>query len=193
MRTSTILVTPAALEPVTVQEAMGHCRVSDTADEDYIASLIQAVRTQVEMLTGRALAAETRKLLCADWPETTYSIDLDRSPASSITTIDYLPDGYGAAVTVDASNYFLAEGEPSRVIFKDSYSFPALAIRPDAVRVTYSTTPSTIPHGLRQAMLLQIAHLYDVRASVNIGNIVTEVPHAFRALLEMHRIGGFVA
>lgn len=189
-KTSHLLVTAATSEPITVQEAMEHCRVTDSAESVYLTGLISVVRSYVEMQTGRALAAETRKLLSDEWAE---SLDLDRSPAAAVSSIAYWPDGYGAAVTVDSSNYILADGEPSRVIFKSTFSFPALAVRPDALSITYTTAPTTIPLGMKWAMLLMIAHLYDQRAPLNIGNIVNELPFSLSALLASHRIGGWIA
>lgn len=51
------VISPATTEPVTVEEAKQHLRVTHSADDDLIARLISSAREVIEMQTGIALAA----------------------------------------------------------------------------------------------------------------------------------------
>jgi uncharacterized phiE125 gp8 family phage protein len=187
---SSLLLIPATSEPITVQEAMAHCRVDELSEEAYFMGLISTVRSYVEGQTGRALAGETRLLVSDSWAS---SFALDRTPTATISSIKYQPSDESAEVTVSATDYFLAAGEPSKLLFKTSFAWPGLAARPDAVQITYTTAPSFIHPGLRASMLLMVAWLYEQRTPVSVGSTAIELPFHFRALLDSHRIGGFVA
>jgi uncharacterized phiE125 gp8 family phage protein len=60
--------------------------------------------------------------------------------------------------------------------------------RADAVTIEftagYGAAASAVPAEIKQAMYLMIGHWYENRESVNVGNIVNELPFAAQALLE---------
>lgn len=190
LRTSYSVSAAATIEPITAEEAMEHCRVTDTNEVNYIESLISMARQFVEMQTGRALSNETRKMFANEWAD---SFALDRTPAAEITSLQYWPSGYGSQETVASSNYMLSADTPSKLVFKDTYEFPGLADRPDAICVTYKASATALSLGLRHCVLLLVSHLYDQRAPLNIGNIVNELPYSLKAMIDMHRIGGSIA
>lgn len=51
------------------------------------------------------------------------------------------------------------------------------------------TSPPTIPDDVKTAILMLMAHLFDNREAINVGNIVTQVPLGYEALLWPYRIG----
>lgn len=199
------------LEPVTLAEAQAFLRVDDTDSEtDLINALIVAARESVENFTGRALLSQTWKLTMDAWPEPTLyralgvrcddsrTITLERSPLASVTDVKYYPASGAAQATLDAATYYhvLTGPTPGVIVLKSDQSWPDLYDRPDAVEVTFVagvSTAAAVPKLLRQAVLLQIAHLYENRTPINIGNIVNELPYSLKAMLESHRVGGWVA
>jgi len=83
------LLTPATDEPVSLAEAKAHLRVTHSADDALIGSLIAAARETVELNTGRALAQAGYQW----WPE--------RELWPSCETPDYLPLQPGIVTSLD--------------------------------------------------------------------------------------------
>lgn len=181
------LVTAATGEPVSAADAMAHARVDDSSESTYVSGLVSAARAHCEMMTGRGLSNEVRKLYAGDWSQ---CYDLDRTPIASITSVTYLPEDYSAAVTVDTGEYLLCAGEPDRVVFKNTFTFPALADRPDAVTIQYQVGASILPPLLLAAIKMIVADLYDLRTESITGTIISKNPRV-QQILESHRIGGF--
>jgi uncharacterized phiE125 gp8 family phage protein len=160
-------VAPTA-EPVTRTEAKLHLRVTTTADDTLIDSLIQASREYVELYTRRAFVQRTYR---ADVEYFSDEIQLPYAPIASITHVKY----YTAAspqvlTTLDAVNYALTRD----VIMRSNVGvWPAVYPRPDAVQITYvagyasTSSPvnaaSGVPAAIKAAIHLTIADLYENR------------------------------
>jgi uncharacterized phiE125 gp8 family phage protein len=178
-------------EPVTVQEAMEHCRVTEATEETYLAGLISAAREFIEGQTGLCLVAQTRMLVANAWAS---GFNLSRTPAATVSSVKYLPDGGGAETTLASANYHLdLYSQPSRIQFSDDFSEPDLEEWNDAIRITYTAAPYSEISQAKAALLLLVHYLYDNRMPVNVGNIVNELPHHYKAFIDSLRIGGFVA
>ncbi len=65
---SALLLTPPALEPVSLVDAKRFLRVEHVDDDDVIAALIAAARVHVEGKTRRALIDQTWRLVRDVWP-----------------------------------------------------------------------------------------------------------------------------
>ena len=66
---ASLLLTPPALEPLTLDEAKAYLRVDTAADDDLIAALIAGARIHVEAQTRRALITQSWRLVLDAWPE----------------------------------------------------------------------------------------------------------------------------
>jgi uncharacterized phiE125 gp8 family phage protein len=66
---SSILLTPPAVEPLTLDEAKAYLRVEHNDEDESIAALITAARLQVEAQTRRALITQCWRLSLDAWPE----------------------------------------------------------------------------------------------------------------------------
>jgi uncharacterized phiE125 gp8 family phage protein len=203
-------VAPAS-EPITTAEAKAFLRVDSSDEDTLIDTLIATARQIVEDFTGRAIITQTWKLTLDKWPldcrgwlawlevntSTERAILLPRSPLASVTSVKYYPDDLGAQATLSASTYRVITGTlPGAVFLKSSEDWPVLDIRPDAVEIIFvagAADATTTPKQLTHAILLLVAHLYENRAPVNVGNIVNEIPFTVRALLESQRVGGWIA
>lgn len=201
MINATVRVTDASSEPVSLAEAQAWLRVDSQDDASELSTLITTARQIVEDFTGRALMAQTWRTVASDWPAESFAgvenvIRLPRSPLSSITAVRYFPEGGGAQATWAASNYHaFTATTPGMLVLADGASFPDIAVRPDAVEIEFvagAATAAEVPAGLRHAVLLVLAHLYELRSPVNVGNIVNELPFSLRHLLESHRVEGWV-
>lgn len=136
-----ITVTPATVEPVTLEEAKAHLRVDHDADDGLIGSLITAAREAVERYTGLALAAATYRWAsegCAPyslplWPADVVAVSSVRN-GERIDSLDYQFDADRSLV----SGRF---GE--------------------AVRVEFTTDPGPVPESLKAAIKLRVEAMYD--------------------------------
>ena len=81
-----LLITPPAIEPVTLDEAKAHMRLSGTDDDTYVAALITAARIQVETAIRRVLIDQTWRIYRDDWPASGL-VELPVGPVRSIAEI----------------------------------------------------------------------------------------------------------
>ena len=55
------------------------------------------------------------------------------------------------------------------------------------------TSPAAVSPTLIHAVRLLVAHFYELRTPVNVGNIVNDIPFGLRHLLESQRVSGWCA
>lgn len=184
--------TDATSEPITLEEAKVHLRVTDDADNDLIESLITAARMLAEQYTNRQLLTATWDLYLDRFPCGGEPILLPRSPVQSVTSIVYT-DTAGASTTWTNTNYALdAYSEPARVYLAYDVVYPTPRAIENAVRVRYVagwTTAALVPKPIKQAMLLLIGHHYEQRSTVLVGSISKEIEFTWTALLDAYRVG----
>ena len=189
---SLVRVTDAASEPVTLAEAQAWLRVDSSDDADEITTLITTARQMVENATGRALISQTWRLRQSIWPDGVV-IELPASPLISVESVKYYPADGGSQATFSISSYHvLADSEPGCVVLKSTVDWPDLYDRPDAVEINFTAGYTTVPKTLRHAVLLLLAHLYEQRSGVAIGDSVGEIPYTIKHLLESQRVGGWI-
>lgn len=179
------VITPVAVEPVTVAEAKLHLRVDNSDEDALIGALITAAREYGEHYTGCALAPATLEMSLDEFPADL--IELDMPPVASITSIKYT-DASGVEQTLDPSKYaFSAYGQARNVSLTYGNSWPVTRAIPDAVRIRYVTGYTTTPKAARAAILLTIGHLYENRESVGT-NTAMELPLGARSLFDTVKV-----
>jgi len=101
-----ILLTPPAVEPLTLDEAKAYLRVEHNDEDESIAALIAAARLQVEAQTRRALdtfGQDVRKATDIHW-NSAQSVTLSVATATNATTqVTYT---YDATAGTDTSGCF---------------------------------------------------------------------------------------
>ena len=193
----TRLVTPPAIEPISLTEAKKHLRLAITdadaanyTDEDAkITALITSAREHVETVTRRALITQTWDAVIDEFPAT-KEISLPYPPLQSVTSISYLnTDGNSATFTDYAADLFGHK-------IKLNYECEWPETRDESVITIrfvcgYGLTAATVPASIRQAMLLIIGHLYanpEATLSANLsGSNVTLLPLGVDSLLSGFR------
>lgn len=185
------VVTPPNDEPLSLDEVKQHLKLDiDDDDELVIAAYLPAVREACENYLSRSLITQTLRQTFDCWPS---CMRLEHPPVQSVTSIEYVDDN-GVTQTLDPSAYQidLSSDGPARIMPAYGEVWPS--VRPDtfnAVTVTFVAgyaDQASVPGPIRSAMLLFIAHLYENRSAINIGNIVNELPLAVRFLLDPHRV-----
>lgn len=160
-------VTPPAKEPVTLDEARAFLRDGLNEDDALITSLITAAREWVERETGLSLISRNVVELFDDWPDGP-SLVLQSAPVRQVVQLQ-VEGAEGAAATIDAAHYYLDNASrPARLVRREGRSWPRPGIRAGGIRVTltagFGVEPADVPQALRQAVLMQMAVLYGLRA-----------------------------
>lgn len=170
------VITPPAVEPVSVETAKSHLRV-DTANDDALITLyIKVAREKGEGLARRAFITQTLELVVDKWPSDSL-LRLPRSPLQSVTSVKYLDDAGDERTHADYQ--VDARSEPGKIFFK---SFPSQGLFPSgaiAVRFVagYGAAATAVPSVFIQGILMLVGHWYENREAVTGNNFQAyEVP-----------------
>ncbi|MEQ1901865.1 MAG: head-tail connector protein [Devosia sp.] len=187
-----VLVTAPAETVLSVDEVKAHLRLDDTDQDSLLAILIAAATAHLDGwsgILGRCLIEQTWRqnfdefAQCLRLPLLALAISSVKVQASD-----------GTIATVAASNYTLQQDEVgSFVRFKDDYDYPSDLYQTKAIAVEFTAgygAAAAVPANAKMAMLLLVAHWFENREAVNIGNITSTLPFAVDALLApLRRIG----
>lgn len=163
--TNYILVTDAASEPLSLSEVKDYLKVSGTDFDDQITNLIVAVRQYGEIITGRDFVNKTWKTYLDVFPSCNVGINIRRSKLQSITSIEYYTSDVLTAYS--SANYYITDesGYASIYLKSSVASWPTVDDRKQAAVITfvsgYGADATSVPDGIKQAMLSQIAALFD--------------------------------
>jgi uncharacterized phiE125 gp8 family phage protein len=212
--TNLIEVEPPGVEPIALDRAKLHCRVTHSAEDELITGLIVAAREVCEAATRRAFVSRPFRLILPYFPWCAGSlayadartleraplglgpIMLPKPPLVSVESIDYIEPATGELATLDPARYVVVAGGrlQGSVEPVPGVGFPATRAQHDAVRIDYTagygTSADAVPAAIGQAMLLLVGHWYRAREAA------TETPWSclplgVRALLTPHRWGSY--
>lgn len=187
------LVTPPSVEPVSLEEAKGHLRVTITDDDSEITRYIKAAREAAESFTRRAFVTQT-------WELGLYSLDptieLPKPPLISVVGITYT-DQDGAEQTLRTTDYVVDDyTEPGLIYRARAASWPALTPE-SGVRAKVRFTAGyrgqgspgdgaeNVPEMVKVAILLHVGEMYENRQTA------TAMPAACETLLHPFRVYGW--
>ena len=184
------LITKPTAEPVSVEMAKSHLRVTHNADDAYIEQLCKAVRTWTEGYLHRALITQTW-----DWkldhgfPCSPFKVPLP--PLQSITSIKYIDiDGVEQTVTSSVYDVDIAS-EPGRIALAWGQSWPSVREQMNNVTIRmvcgYGDVVD-VPKEIVHAMKILLSHLYEHREPVIVGAAIANVPHSIESLLWPNRV-----
>ncbi|KKC39940.1 hypothetical protein WH87_06760 [Devosia epidermidihirudinis] len=183
--TSYLLAGPAE-EPVSLAEAKAFLKVDDTAEDGLIATLIGAARLHIEGVTGRALLAESWRVVLDGWPDNRV-IKLPVTPFISVTQISAF-DEAGAVHEVPLAQFM---SEPDRLVLPASIAGTPLLRAQMGIEIDYvagfGTEPSDVPADIRQALLVLVAYWHEHRDAVIVAGSGAVVPSGFDRLVSRHR------
>ena len=159
------LVTAPIGAAVSVADAKSHLGVSHDADDVRISDLVEAATGTVESFTGRQLMQATYDFYMDQFPPG-RRIDLPKAPLSSVTSVKY-QDLDDSQQTFSASYYQSVTYTelPGFVELNQDREWESTYDKADAVVVRfvagYGTDSLSLPHVLRQAVLLFAQAGYD--------------------------------
>lgn len=177
------LISPPALEPITLADARAHLKVESDADDALITSLIAAARARAEWHTARAFITQDWILWLDRWPNRNC-IEIPLSPSQAITHLKtYAEDD--TETVLDANLFSVDTASPhARVLLHQPLPTPLRALNAIALHFTagYGDTADSVPEPIRTAILHIIADLY-----TNRGDAHLEPPQSALALLAPYR------
>lgn len=191
MTRRTVTVTAAAVQPVSVAEALDYLRAPED-DTPVLDRLIRVAVGHVETLTGRALITRTVDVHFSGWAD---ALEILPSPLQSVAGVYYTGED-GTESEAPASTYRVDTHHlPGAVRLAPSASWPSDALGPGLpirVRATvgHGDTAAAVPEPLRQAVLYMVAQYYEHREPVVLGIRPELVPMTVDALLTPYRIVG---
>lgn len=195
---SLTLVTGPAVNPLSIVEVRDHLRLEpdQTTDEAFLQGLIVSVRTHLDGhsgILGRALTTQTWRLDIARFRN---CIELPLPPLQSISSIKYY-DTDGALQTVSSSIYETVNGGTSggyiHLLGDQTWPTDVDTDRAEPIQITfvagYGDSWNDIPEGLRHAMGMMIADLYENRGEMIEGNMMPN--KTVDRMLAPYRMVGF--
>jgi uncharacterized phiE125 gp8 family phage protein len=177
-------------EPVSLEEAKAHLRVDADSEDTLIQSLITAARVHVEVSLGIAIQTQTWLWILDHWPDGRIA-ELPLRPVQAVTSVR-VRDANGTPVTMPASNYLLdGRGNPARLIASGPGSWPASGMAANGIEVElqagYGSLAGDVPRPIRQAILLLVAHWFERREPVEVGDAIVTLPDMVSELLQPYR------
>jgi len=143
--------------PVTLAVMKSYLKVTATADDKLIQSMIDAATKWGEKYTGRDFRAITWELLLDGF---TDRIELRRDPVDSIITVKHLVSA--SLVTVDAPTYYLKKlTQSSEVLLNEDQEWPTdTDDREQAIEIRFVTTGYQCQDSIIEAVERHVAWWY---------------------------------
>jgi len=159
-------------EPVSLTEAKRALRVDIDDDDALIEFYISAARSYIERICRPMLQMLTKACTyTADTFPDSDTLELTPYPLQSVTAVVYV-DSDGVSHTISASDYVVdTVSEPGRIRLKATASWPSATLREvNGFQVNfvagYGASGASVPHELRQAILLLVGHQYENREPI---------------------------
>lgn len=181
-------VTVPASPLLTVAEAKLALKVDLSDDDALIEDLIAAAEGLLDGYAGelgRALVTQVWRQDLPCFPPSGV-IRLPLAPVLAAPSVTYWgSDGISRPLAAQVYGGVLNASTDPYLRLVYGQSWPATYPRDDAVSVTFEAgygEPGDVPAPIRRAALLIVAHLYENREAVNVGNIVTDLPFGVNRL-----------
>jgi len=195
------IITPPTVEPVTFEDFAAHHHLYDESESAEVELKIAAARQTIEKLTSLQFITATWRIWLDQFPTGCRRVDREiklwPGPVQEIESIEWV-DQAGETQTMDAEDYQLAKGgqRSARLVAAYGTSWPAARRQPETVAITllsgFGPTAADVPDWAKQAIRFLASHWYEQRESVNVGNIVTEIPQTLTLMLQSHGVEMFL-
>ena len=182
-----ILVTPPAVEPISLAQAKNWLRIDHTYEDELITALIASARLVVESAARRMLISQTWRLVMDAWPSGDIVIPL--APVRQVLALRTL-NADGAGVIIAPSTYVATNaGGVGRIRFLIPPPAPQKQIAGVEIDVElgFSSGSEGVPETLKTAMRLLIGRWYEQRGDVESDGAFERMPPAVASLIAPYR------
>lgn len=191
------LVTASTGQPVSLEEAKDHLRVTDTNSDADIARKLRASTDFCQRSIGghKQFMEATYDLVMEDFPPRDGKLELPLPPLRSITSVTYITST-GGTTTMPSTDFITVTptDEPGFIEPAFSATWPSPREQANAVTVRFVAgydTEQGVPDTIKQAIMLMLGHFYVNREAVVTGTIATEVDLAVKQLLGANEYGNY--
>lgn len=169
------------LEPITLEEAKAQLRLTSaqTYDDVYISSLISVARDRAENYTNRYFSTQKVRIITSELPENDY-IYLPHKQNFSVDRVSYI-DENNQEIVINQQD--IAFNQDLNSIF--SLNWPSYYKK---IIIDVTTMSPVEMRAAKQAMLMMITDMYELRTESIVGTSAAENP-AVTAMLYPYRTG----
>lgn len=194
MLVNTVIPTAAI---VTLAEMKLHIRhtLSDSSEDTYLNSLVEAITLEAEKYCNRALRPQTWKLLL-DWFPDCREIQIPMAPVSAVSSVKYYDAN--AVLTTMSGSLYQADivSEPARIVLASGQAvWPITTLdKINAVEIEFTAgyaTAGDVPAGIKHAIKLAAASLYSNREDEAQGQGFNLATRTFERMLYPYRLFRF--
>jgi uncharacterized phiE125 gp8 family phage protein len=185
-----ILTAGPSAEPVSLAETKAHCRVDGTAEDTLVASLAVAARMHIERSLNVALIEQQWSLYLDRWPDRDW-VDLPLGPVVGLDAVRlYSPDD--TFVTLDPSLFLLDRtGLRPRLVRREAQAWAAPGRSANGIEIAftagYGEAADDVPMPIRLAIKMLVAHWFESREPVLIGETAAALPMSVASLISPYR------
>lgn len=189
------LITPPASNPITLDEAKKHLRVSSNDDDTMITNMVAAATRYAEQFLGRAFVDQTWELVLDDFPVAEIKIPLP--PLIEVQSVKYF-DPNGDEQIVDTANYFVDNvSQPGWVVPEGNLVWPTTLAAINSVIIRFragyadiggSPPVSTVPDDIKSALLLLLGTLYEFREDTVLDMTTLRMPFSADIMLRNYKV-----
>lgn len=190
------IVTEPTAEPVTLVEALEHCKIDHSFENDRMLAWIKAARLHIEASVGPIMP----QTMDAFWPCFAAELDLPWGNVRAITEFGHTPSSNSeTAWTVSGENLSLSgvitahantKRRPARITLAYGKSWPSDTLRTyDAVRARFTAgwaSIDAVPQDIKQCVLLLVDDWRMNRADTA-ENISRNIQNGIAALTRKYR------
>jgi len=182
------LVTAPTGDVVTTAEAKAYAKISHSAEDTLIDTLVATAVELVEAICDRQLLQATYDITFDAWPSAGEEFEIPFAPTSSITSIKYI-DEDGTEQTLSASAYVTStDVDPAQIYLAYGESWPGLRAQRNAVTVRavvgYANA-AAIPDAIKTAIKIAVTAWLENREGCQ------ELPPASIHLINRYRFRYF--
>lgn len=181
------VASPSYVAGVTLAEAKAHLNITGIYDDTMISSLCVAASQLCEQWTWRAFVDSNFLLYLSDTPIEFY---ICKCPINTITSVKYYNTSEVLTTLVLGTDYIIGlESEPAVLRFLTQPNLSTKKIYPVVIEMNSGwVNEATVPAVIKQAILICVANMYEMRTDNIVGVSSTEIPLPSQMLLANQRV-----
>lgn len=154
------------LEPITLQEARDHLRVTTTGENTVIGFEISDARTYLEKQMSVLMMACGYEGYLDCFPDKPW-MEIPLSPVTGVISVEYFAPGASVLSTLASSNYIFDDvHRPPRINLAPNCNWPSTEDRVNAVKIKFNAgynSANDVPENWKRALKLVLTNFHEHR------------------------------